>query len=80
MTFDEVMKKYGGFWENDFAFIRDSGYVWKVATGSPKKYALTWDGKRYVTSEVAPEVAPVATEDKPKRGRKPTVVLESANE
>ena len=73
MTFDEAMKKYNGVWDQGAARITESGYIWIIAKGTPDKYELTSDGKRYVTDLSYPE-------EKPKRGRKPAVVLQSVDE
>lgn len=83
MTFDEVMKKYNGEWSNGRAVIQaQGGYYWCVATGSPEKYELTSDGKRYVSDFASPDaVEPAqspAAEEKPKRGRKPAAILNSS--
>lgn len=56
MTFDDVMKRYSGKWEDGKAVIQaEGGYYWVIATGSPERYSLTNDGKRYVSSEAAVE-------------------------
>lgn len=52
MTFDDVMKKYNGKWENDRAIIQaEGGYYWIIATGSPENFMITSDGRRFVTAE-----------------------------
>lgn len=59
MTFDDVMKKYSGRWENDRAIIQaEGGYYWIIAVGSPENFALTSDGRRFVTAETAQINAP----------------------
>ena len=66
MTFEELMNKRGGFWDNDCAWINAGGGVFlRVAEGTPGKFALTADGKRLVSD---------------KRGRKPAVGLQSVDE
>jgi hypothetical protein len=56
MTFEDVMKRYSGKWEDGKAVIQaEGGYYWAIATGSPERYTLTSDGKRYVGSEAAAE-------------------------
>jgi hypothetical protein len=72
MNFDEVMRTFDGKWEDGFALIRGrDGYIWKIAEGTPDRFALTFDGKRYVTEDASAE----AESEKPRRGRKPSVVL-----
>jgi len=59
MTFDAVMKRYNGVWENGRAVIQaEGGYYWVVAEGTPEKYELTLDGRRYVGQ---PEVVETPT-------------------
>ena len=71
MTFDDVMRKFSGKWEDGKATIMDQGgYFWIIATGSESQYTLTRDGKRYVTTEA--DAKPVA-----RRSRK---TVESVNE
>jgi hypothetical protein len=67
MTFEDVMKRYSGTWEDGKAVIQaEGGYYWAIATGSPERYTLTSDGKRYVGSEAAPNV-----ERQPRQPRQP---------
>lgn len=67
MTFDQMMQKHQGYWEGDTAFIRESGYVWRIAERHGAEVELTFDGKRYVSVETpAPAVDPV----EPMRKRK----------
>lgn len=75
MTFDEVMKKYNGVWENGAAVILgQGGYYWRIAQGSPDNYTLTVDGKRYVTeAKLAYTSTDVVVSAPKKRGRAPVV-------
>ena len=58
MTFDAAMKRYNGVWENGRAVIQaEGGYYWVIAHGTPERYELTVDGRRYVTP-VEPDTAP----------------------
>lgn len=72
MTFDEVMKKFHGTWENGRAIIKDQGgYFWAIATGTPDKYEITRDGQRYVSAP------PAVEEPKVRRVRRASVDVES---
>jgi len=77
MTFDEVMKKFSGQWEDGKAVIKDQGgYYWTIATGNPDNFSLTRDGQRYVTV-AQPEVT---ADEKPRRGRRLSAMVLSADE
>jgi hypothetical protein len=74
MTFDDVMKKYGGKWEDGFAVIQaEGGYYWRIATGKPENFELTADGRRFVTDVKS-------ADDKPRRGRKAPAGVLSVDE
>lgn len=76
MTFDDVMKKYAGKWEDGKAVIQaEGGYFWVIARGNPETYTLTNDGLRYVKSAVER----AATEPK-RRGRKAVSDVVSVDE
>lgn len=66
MNFDDVMRKFGGYWEGDRAWIKGTdGYFWCIATGTPEQYKITTDGKRYWTEVTEPVPKPAA---KPRKG------------
>jgi hypothetical protein len=58
MTFDEVMTKFSGAWQDDRALINGpDGYTWCIATKVNGATVLTRDGERFVapTTEFVPE-------------------------
>lgn len=74
MNLQEVMEKNGGFWDKEYAMIRDGQYVKCVAIGNESKFQLTDLGKTLV-NQVANTSADVVSSEK-KRGRKPTKPVE----
>lgn len=68
MTFDEVMAKFSGKWDDQgrAVIVGSDGYHWCIATKSGAEVTLTNDGNRYVTPATPEQKAP----DAPKRGGK----------